>query len=81
MEYLARNGYHVISMEQLVGFLEGKEAMPKKTVVITIDDGYRATYQVAFPVLSNTASRPPSTSTAISSAHPTRSPGSRCRRW
>ena len=25
--------------------------MPKKTVVITIDDGYRATYQVAYPIL------------------------------
>jgi peptidoglycan/xylan/chitin deacetylase (PgdA/CDA1 family) len=32
-------------------FLEGKEPLPKKTVVITIDDGYRATYQVAFPIL------------------------------
>jgi peptidoglycan/xylan/chitin deacetylase (PgdA/CDA1 family) len=51
MDYLARNGYHVISMAQLVGFLEGKEPLPKKSVVITIDDGYRATYQVAYPVL------------------------------
>jgi peptidoglycan/xylan/chitin deacetylase (PgdA/CDA1 family) len=51
MEYLAQNGYRVITMKQLERFLEGKEPLPKKTVVITIDDGYRATYQVAFPIL------------------------------
>ena len=51
MEYLARNGYRVISMQQFANFLTGREPMPKKTVVITIDDGYKATYQVAFPIL------------------------------
>jgi peptidoglycan/xylan/chitin deacetylase (PgdA/CDA1 family) len=51
MEYLARNGYRVITMAQFARFLEGREPMPKKTVVITIDDGYRATYQVAYPIL------------------------------
>ena len=51
MEYLARNGYRVVSLAQLARFLDGKEPMPKKTVVITIDDGYRATYQVAYPIL------------------------------
>lgn len=51
MDYLAKNGYRVITMAQLAGFLEGKEPMPRKTVVITIDDGYRATYQIAFPIL------------------------------
>ena len=51
MEYLARNGYRVISMAQFARFLEGREPLPRKTVVITIDDGYRATYQVAYPIL------------------------------
>ena len=51
MEYLARNGYRVIPMRELARFLEGKEPLPKKTVVITIDDGYRATYQIAYPIL------------------------------
>jgi peptidoglycan/xylan/chitin deacetylase (PgdA/CDA1 family) len=51
MDYLARNGYHVTTMERLARFLEGKEPLPKKTVVITIDDGYRATYQIAYPIL------------------------------
>lgn len=51
MEYLAHNGYRVITLKQLESFLAGKEPLPRKTVVITIDDGYRATYQVAYPIL------------------------------
>jgi peptidoglycan/xylan/chitin deacetylase (PgdA/CDA1 family) len=51
MEYLARNGYHVVPLSRLTGFLDGKEALPRKTVVLTIDDGYRSTYEVAYPIL------------------------------
>jgi hypothetical protein len=51
MDYLAKNGYRVIPLAHLARFLDGKEPMPKKTVAITIDDGYRATYQIAYPVL------------------------------
>jgi peptidoglycan/xylan/chitin deacetylase (PgdA/CDA1 family) len=51
MEYLARNGYEVITLPRLARFLEGKEALPAKSVVITIDDGYRSTYEIAYPVL------------------------------
>jgi len=51
MEYLARNGYHVIPLAQLAGFLERGEPVPRKSVVLTIDDGYRSTYEVAFPIL------------------------------
>jgi peptidoglycan/xylan/chitin deacetylase (PgdA/CDA1 family) len=51
MEYLARNGYRVISLQELAGFLDAKQPLPRKSVVITIDDGYRASYEVAFPIL------------------------------
>ena len=51
MDYLARNGYHVIPLSQLTGFLERGEPVPRKSVVLTIDDGYRSTFEVAFPIL------------------------------
>lgn len=51
MDYLVKNGYRVISLTQLARFLEGKEPLPRKSVVITIDDGYRSTYDIAYPVL------------------------------
>jgi peptidoglycan/xylan/chitin deacetylase (PgdA/CDA1 family) len=51
MDYLARNGYHVLPMSRVQGFLERGEPVPRKTVVLTIDDGYRSTYEVAFPIL------------------------------
>jgi len=51
MEFLARNHYRVIPLSQLQGFLQGREPLPQRAVVITIDDGYRSTYEVAYPIL------------------------------
>ena len=51
LAYLARNDYRVIRLADLIGFLEGKKPLPRRTVVITIDDGYASTYQYAYPLL------------------------------
>lgn len=51
MGFLARNGYHVVSLNRLKGFLSGKEGLPAKSIVITFDDGYRSTFEIAYPVL------------------------------
>ncbi|MFO1310808.1 MAG: polysaccharide deacetylase family protein [Burkholderiales bacterium] len=51
MDWLARNGYTVVTLARLARFLEGKEALPAKSVVITIDDGYRSSYEIAYPIL------------------------------
>ncbi len=51
MDYLARQGYHVITLAQLAAFLDGQQPLPPKSVVITIDDGYRSTFEVAYPIL------------------------------
>jgi peptidoglycan/xylan/chitin deacetylase (PgdA/CDA1 family) len=51
MAYLARNGYHVVPLARLAAFLDGRESLPPKPVVITIDDGYRSMHEIAYPVL------------------------------
>ena len=52
MDYLAKNGYRVISLARLARFLEGKEPLPRKSVVVTIDDGFRSTFEIAYPILA-----------------------------
>jgi peptidoglycan/xylan/chitin deacetylase (PgdA/CDA1 family) len=51
MKYLKENGYRVISLEMLQGYLEYKTPLPEKSVIITIDDGYKSVYEVALPIL------------------------------
>ncbi len=51
MDYLARNGYHVLPLSRVLAFLERGEPVPRKSVVLTIDDGFRSTHEVAFPIL------------------------------
>lgn len=51
LEWLARNDYRVIRLEQLAAYLAGKEALPQRAVVITIDDGYESVHRHALPLL------------------------------
>jgi peptidoglycan/xylan/chitin deacetylase (PgdA/CDA1 family) len=51
MRLLKEKGYHVVSMDQFFDFLEFKSTLPPKAVVITIDDGWRSAYEIAFPIL------------------------------
>lgn len=51
LEWLARNDYHVIRLSQLLDFLEGRQALPRRSVVITIDDGYESVHRYALPLL------------------------------
>jgi peptidoglycan/xylan/chitin deacetylase (PgdA/CDA1 family) len=50
MRYLKENGYHVITAEELLAFLEYRQGLPQKSVLITIDDGYRSVYKIAYPI-------------------------------
>ncbi len=51
MAYLKRNGYQVVPLVDLADFLSGDKALPDRTVVITVDDGYKSFYTVAYPIL------------------------------
>ncbi len=51
MDYLKNHGYKVISLDELVRGIKEKRSFPKKTVVITFDDGYQDNYHQAFPIL------------------------------
>ena len=51
MRYLKEKGYHVITPEELYFFLGYRQGLPKKSVLITMDDGYRSVYNIAYPIL------------------------------
>jgi peptidoglycan/xylan/chitin deacetylase (PgdA/CDA1 family) len=51
MAYLRDNGYRVIPLSSLPAFLNGEAPLPKRSVVITIDDGYQSSHDVAYPIL------------------------------
>ncbi|MBN2032556.1 MAG: polysaccharide deacetylase family protein [Deltaproteobacteria bacterium] len=51
MRYLKENDYRVISMVELQDFLAYRRRIPRKAVVINLDDGYRSAYEIAYPIL------------------------------
>ncbi len=51
VRYLKENGYRVIGPEALAEFLDFRKPIPKNAVMISVDDGYRSTYDVAYPIL------------------------------
>jgi len=50
MNYLAAHNYSVISLSKLLKGLRTGQ-LPPKPIVITIDDGFKSTYTLAYPVL------------------------------
>lgn len=51
LDWLARNHYRVLRLGELIGFLAGREPLPLRSVVITIDDGYESVHRHALPLL------------------------------
>ena len=51
MAFLKKEGYRTVTMKELLKFIDYQEPLPRKAVAITIDDGYRSVYDLAYSVL------------------------------
>lgn len=51
MQYLAREGYHPISLKALQQAEQGSRRLPAKPVLLTFDDGLKSYYERAHPIL------------------------------
>jgi peptidoglycan/xylan/chitin deacetylase (PgdA/CDA1 family) len=51
MKYLQQHGYSVITLSELIESMKGPRKLPKKSVVITFDDGFLNTWTYAYPIL------------------------------
>jgi len=51
MKYLKENGYVTISLDQMRQFMDFKDQLPPKSVLITFDTAQRWVYELALPLL------------------------------
>ncbi|MDL5053658.1 polysaccharide deacetylase family protein [Oscillatoria laete-virens NRMC-F 0139] len=52
LEEIRRRGYTVVPLTHVIEYYQGKrDTLPEKSLVITIDDGYRSVYTHAYPLL------------------------------
>lgn len=51
MDTLEEYGYTTISAAQLIAWRNGTGKLPDKPVMLSIDDGYRSNYSIAYPII------------------------------
>ncbi len=51
LQMLSDEGYQTVPLRVMAELLEKREPLPKRTVCMTFDDGFRSIYQHAFPLL------------------------------
>lgn len=49
--WLRDNGYHPVSVQQILDAHDGKSVLPEKAVLLTFDDGYSSFYTRVWPLL------------------------------
>lgn len=51
LKYLKKNNYKTLTLDEFYDYQQGKCKIPRKSVLITMDDGYKSNYDLAFPLL------------------------------
>ncbi|MFZ5814037.1 MAG: polysaccharide deacetylase family protein [Bacillota bacterium] len=51
LQMLRAEGYHLASAAEFAAFLDGRLALPARSVLITFDDGYASNYHLGLPLL------------------------------
>jgi peptidoglycan/xylan/chitin deacetylase (PgdA/CDA1 family) len=51
MQSLVEKGYSALTADQFLGFLQGRNEVPARSVLITFDDGYLDNYVYAYPAM------------------------------
>lgn len=51
MRFLAENGYHTVTVQQMIDYVYYGGKLPENPVCVTFDDGYLSTYEYAYPIL------------------------------
>ena len=51
MKFLAQNGYKSLSSAEFVAYKKGELSVPKKSVFITFDDGWKDNFVYAYPII------------------------------
>lgn len=52
MEFIKKNGFEVITLDELVSDIKSKKHLKRNKLVITFDDGYQDNFEHAYPVLN-----------------------------
>ena len=50
LKYLRENGYRTIGLDEFRDILDGHKKATGREVLVTVDDGYRSVYEVAWPL-------------------------------
>jgi biofilm PGA synthesis lipoprotein PgaB len=51
MHWLMDNGYHFVSVDDILQYRQNAKPLPSKAVLITFDDGYQSVYEHAYPLV------------------------------
>ncbi len=50
LNYLSKH-FDIIRFADVIEYMDGKAALPKRPLLITFDDGFRDNYEIAFPII------------------------------